>query len=78
MIKQLAVIPVSVVARQPDFLITPVGVPSTWVHHMVVVAKADGTCRRVVNLSPLNKYCVRETHHVKPPFIQVCVIPANT
>ena len=57
---------------------TPVGVPSTWVHRMVVVAKADGSCRRVVDLSPLNKYCVRETHHVKPPFIQVCVIPANT
>ena len=57
---------------------TPVGVPSTWVHRMVVVAKADGSCRRVVDLSPLNKYCVRETHHVKPPFIQVCEIPANT
>ena len=57
---------------------TPVGVPSTWVHRMVVVAKADGSCRRVVDLSPLNKYCVRETHHVKPPFIQVREIPANT
>ena len=47
---------------------TPVGVPSTWVHRMVVVAKADGSCRRVVDLSPLNKYCVRETHHVKQGF----------
>ena len=44
---------------------TPVGIPSTWVHCIVVVAKADGSCRRVV-------------HHVKPPFIQVCEIPANT
>ena len=33
---------------------TPVGVPSTWVHHMVVVAKADGGWRRVVDLSSLS------------------------
>ena len=26
---------------------TPVDVPSSWVHRMVVVAKADGSCRRV-------------------------------
>jgi len=45
---------------------------------MVVVAKADGSCRRIVDLSLLIKYCVRETHHVKPPLIQVCEIPANT
>ena len=32
---------------------TPVGVPSTWVHRMVVVAKADGSYRRVVVLSHL-------------------------
>ena len=44
---------------------------------MVVVAKADGSWRRVVDLSPLNKYCVYGTHHVKPPFMQVPEIPAN-
>ena len=58
---------------------TPIGAPSTWVHRIVnVVAKADGICRKVVDHSPLNKHCVRETHHVKPPFIQVCEISANT
>ncbi len=34
---------------------TPVGVPSTWVQRMVVVAKVDGSCRKVVDLSPLKK-----------------------
>lgn len=57
---------------------TPIGVPSTWVHRMIVVAKADGSSRRAVDLSPLNKFCVRETHHVKPPFIQAREIPSNT
>ena len=36
---------------------TQIGVPSTWVNRVVVVAKADGSCRRVVDLSPL-----KETH----------------
>ena len=45
---------------------------------MVVVVKADGSCRRVVDLSHLNKYGVRETHHVQPPFIKVREISSNT
>ena len=27
---------------------TPVGVPATWVYRMVVVAKADGSCRELL------------------------------
>ena len=50
---------------------TPIGVPSAWVHRMVVVSKADGSCRRVVDVSLLNKFFVRKTHHVKPSFVQV-------
>ena len=54
------------------------GVPSTWVHRMIVVARADSSCRRVVDLSPLSKFCVREPQHVKPPCIKACEIPINT
>ena len=43
----------------------PFGEPSLWCHRMVVTRKADGGPRRTVDLSPLNKHCVRETHHVK-------------
>ena len=47
---------------------TPIGVASTKVHRMVVVNKDDGNCRRVVDLSPLNKFCVQEIQHVKHSF----------
>ena len=52
--------------------------PSPWCHKMVTVTKADGSPRRTVDLSPLNKQSVRETHHVKPPFQQARSIPGNT
>ena len=54
------------------------GVQSILVYRMVVVVKAVGSCRRVVDLSPLKKFCVRETSDVKLPFIQLHEIPANT
>ncbi len=40
----------------------PYGEPVTWCHRMVVTRKHDGTPRRTVDLSPLNKHCHRETH----------------
>ena len=52
--------------------------PSPWCHLMVTATKADGTPRRTVDLSPLNKQSARETHHVKPPFQQARSIPGNT
>ena len=45
---------------------------------MVVTRKADGGPRWRVDLSPLNKHCLRETHHVKPPYQQAKSIPSNT
>ena len=35
--------------------------PATWCHRMVVTRKHDGSPRRNVDLSPLNRYCKRET-----------------
>ena len=61
-----------VIERVPD------GIPTTWLHRMVVVAKHNGEPRRTVDLSPLNKYCKRETHVTVPPFRQARLIPANT
>ncbi len=45
----------------------PDGVPTTWLHRMVVVPKPSGEPRRTVDLSPLNKFCKRETHVTVPP-----------
>ena len=56
----------------------PMGECPTWIHRMVVRAKEDGSCRRTIDLSPLNKFCMRETHHVRPPFQQVRTIPPRT
>ena len=56
----------------------PHGQPSKWCHRMVVTRKGDGGPRRTVDMSALNKACLRETHHVKPPSQQARSIPRNT
>ena len=39
--------------------------------------KPDGSPRRTIDLSALNRHCLRETHHVKPPFQQAREVPPN-
>ena len=56
----------------------PHGQPSLWCHRMVAIRKPDGSPRRTVDMSILNKACLRETHHVKPPFQQARSIPQKT
>ena len=45
---------------------------------MVIMAKKSGKPRRMVNLSPLNKHCLRETHSTETPFFQVSRMRKNT
>ena len=56
----------------------PYGIPVTWCHRMVVTRKHDGTPRRTVDLSPLNRYCKRETHLGESPFILARRVPQDT
>lgn len=56
----------------------PVGTPVTWCHKMVVVAKKSGKPRRTVDLQPLNKYAIRETHHTESPLHLARAVPPNT
>ena len=56
----------------------PYGETSKYCHRMVVTRKADGTPRRTIDMSSLNKATIRETHHVRPPFQQARSIPPNT
>ena len=56
----------------------PYGEPVEWCHRMVLTRKHDGTPRRTVDLSPLNKQCSRETHNSESPFHVARRIPANT
>ena len=56
----------------------PMGMPTTWQSRMVVVSKKSGKPRRTVDLSPLNKNCLRETHTTKAPFFQVSRVKPKT
>ena len=56
----------------------PHGEPSIWCHRMVITRKHDGTPRRTVDLSPLNKFCKRETFATDSPFKLAHRIPCNT
>ena len=56
----------------------PIGVPVTWCHRMVVTRKHDGTPRRTVDLSPLNKFCTRETFPAEAPFHLARRVPGRT
>ena len=55
----------------------PAGEPSVWCAQMVVVPKANGQPRRVVDLQELSKWCKRETHHTRPPFDMISSVPNN-
>ena len=56
----------------------PHGEPTQWCHRMVITRKHDGTPRRTVDLSPLNKFCRRETFASETPFKLACRVPSNT
>ena len=55
----------------------PYGEPVTWCHRMVITRKHDGKPRRTVDLSPLNKFCRRETHATESPFHLARRIPSK-
>ena len=56
----------------------PYGTPNTWCHRMVVTRKGDGSPRRTVDLSPLNKFCRREPFGGESPFSLARRVPGNT
>ena len=56
----------------------PHGEPSAWCHRMVITRKEDGKPRRTVDMSPLNKHCVREIHAGRSPFEMAKGVPAKT
>ena len=56
----------------------PYGEPVTWCHRMVITRKHDGSPRRTVDISPLNKFCQRETFAMESPFQLARRIPKDT
>ena len=55
----------------------PQGTPTRWCSRMVVTAKKDGSPRRTVDLTNVNKATFRETHHTPTPFNLVADIPTG-
>ena len=47
-------------------------------HRMVVTRKSDGSPRRTVDLSPLNRFCRQESFYGEAPFILARRVPGNT
>ena len=56
----------------------PYGEPVDWCHRMVISRKHDGSPHRTVDLSPLNRYCKRETYSSESPFQITRRVPGNT
>ena len=55
----------------------PYGEPAAWCHRMVITRKHNGKPRRTVDLSPLNKFCRRETYATESPFHLARRVPPN-
>ena len=53
-------------------------IPVVWCSRMVVTPKANGSPRRTVDLQPLNKSSVRQTHHTQSPFHLAEQIPQKS
>ena len=56
----------------------PYGEPVTWYHRMIITRKHDGSPCRTVDLSPLNKFCRRETFTMETSFHLARRIPKDT
>ena len=56
----------------------PHGEPTECSHCMVITRKHDESPRRTVDLSPLNRFCKRETHAFEAPFHLTRRVPRNT
>ena len=46
----------------------PLGETPSWVFRMNITRKDDGSPRRTIDISPMNKHCTREVHSFNPPF----------
>lgn len=56
----------------------PVNQPVEWLSLMVITPKHDGSPRRVVDHSHVNKHAPRQTHHTKSSFNIATSIPGGT
>ena len=51
--------------------------PVTWCSRMFVTPKSDGTPRRVIDFTPVNKHAPRQLHHTWSPYLIATSVPPN-
>ena len=56
----------------------PVNEPVRWCSRMLITPKTDGTPRRVIDFSPINRNAPRQLHHTKSPHTIAMGVPGNT
>jgi len=56
----------------------PLGEPTTWCFRMLVTRKDNGSPRRTIDISPMNKHCHREVHSSKSPFNLARSVPEKS
>ena len=54
-----------------------VNVPVQWCSRMLVAPKSDGTPRRVIDFTPVNKHAPRQVHHTRSPYVIATSVPSN-
>ena len=54
------------------------GEPNEWCYRILITRKHDGSLRRTVDLTPLNKFSKRESHAFETPFYLARRVPRNT
>ena len=52
--------------------------PTEWCHRLVVVPEPDGSPHRMVDLQPLNQWCIREEWARESPVRQARKVPGAT
>ena len=55
----------------------PFNDPITWCFRTVVTPKLDGTPRRVIDYTLVNKHTLQKTHHTQSPWVIVSSIHPN-
>ena len=52
--------------------------PVSWCSRMVITPKTNGSPRRVIDFTPVNKNAPRQLHHTKSPSNIVMGVPGKT
>ena len=55
----------------------PVNTPVQWCSRMLVAPKTDGSPRRVIDFTPVNKHAPRQLHHTRSPYVIAASVPPN-